>query len=43
MVGSVGLSLESPTEVEVKVLVALFTLTDDEIELPDAGRNGVLK
>ena len=42
-VGSVGLSDESPTAVDVKVLVERSTATEDEIELSDTGRSGVLK
>ena len=41
--GSVGLSDESPTAVDVKVLVERSTATADEMELSDAGRSGVLK
>lgn len=37
------MSDESPTAVDVKVLVERSTATADEMELSDAGRSGVLK
>ena len=37
------MSDESPTAVDVKVLVERSTATEDEIELSDTGRSGVLK
>jgi hypothetical protein len=42
VVGSVGLSFESPIAVDVNVRVASFTKTVDVIVSPELGLNGVL-
>jgi len=42
VVGSVGLSSESPIAVDVNVRVASFTKTVDAIVSPELGLNGVL-